>query len=145
MVKKKNGELRFCCDYRTLNEVTINDAYPLQGIDENLARLGKTKIFTSIDLTWAFKQSPMRKADRKKQPLHTSSSKEAHVFGICIASATFQRPVARAPQKILKSEGCLLFGFLSGGFLLPYTKNVTVRLRVILFDVTKSKRLSEPH
>ena len=43
MVKKKNGELRFCCDFRSLNEVTIKDAYPLPRIDESLARLGKAK------------------------------------------------------------------------------------------------------
>ena len=29
MVKKKSGELRFCCDFRPLKEVTIKDAYPL--------------------------------------------------------------------------------------------------------------------
>ena len=39
MVKKKSGELRFCCDFRPLNEVTIRDAYPLPRIDESLARL----------------------------------------------------------------------------------------------------------
>ena len=54
MVKKKNGELRFCCDFRPLNEVTIKDAYPLPRIDESLARLGNAKIYTSIDLAWAF-------------------------------------------------------------------------------------------
>ena len=36
MVKKKNGELRFCCDFRPLNAVTIKDAYPLPRIDESL-------------------------------------------------------------------------------------------------------------
>ena len=66
MVKKKNGELRFCCDFRPLNEVTIKDAYPLPRIDESLARLGKAKIYTSIDLAWAFWQIPVRKADRHK-------------------------------------------------------------------------------
>ena len=43
MVKKKNGELRFCCDFCPLNEVTVKDAYPLPRIDESLARLGKAK------------------------------------------------------------------------------------------------------
>ena len=60
MVKKKNGELRFCCDFCPLNEVTIKDAYPLPRIDENLAQLGKAKIYTSIDLAWAFWQIPVR-------------------------------------------------------------------------------------
>ena len=64
MVKKKNGELRFCCDFRPLNEVTIKDAYPLPRIDENLARLGNAKLYTCIDLAWAFWQIPVRKADR---------------------------------------------------------------------------------
>ena len=54
MVKKKSGALRFCCDFRPLNEVTIKDAYPLPRIDESLARLGNAKIYTSIDLAWAF-------------------------------------------------------------------------------------------
>ena len=53
MVKKKNGELRFCCYFRSLNEVTVKDAYPLPRIDESLARLGKANIYTSIDLPWA--------------------------------------------------------------------------------------------
>ena len=66
MVKKKNGELRFCCDFRPLNEVTVKDAYPLPRIDESLARLGKAKIYTSIDLAWAFWQFPVRKSDCQK-------------------------------------------------------------------------------
>ena len=66
MVKKKNGELRFCCDFRPLNAVTIKDAYPLPRIDESLSRLGKAKIYTNIDLAWAFWQIPVRKADRQK-------------------------------------------------------------------------------
>ena len=66
MVKKKNGELRFCCDFCRLNEVTVKDAYPLPRIDEILARLGKVMIYTSIDLTWDFWQIPVRKADRQK-------------------------------------------------------------------------------
>ena len=66
MVKKKNGELRFCCDFRPLNAVTIKDAYPLPRIDESLSRLGKAKIYTSIDLAWAFWQILVRKADRQK-------------------------------------------------------------------------------
>ena len=66
MVKKKNGELCFCCDFRPLNAVTIKDAYPLPRIDESLSRLGKAKIYPSIDLAWAFWQIPVRKADRQK-------------------------------------------------------------------------------
>ena len=66
MVKKKNGELRFCCDFRPLNAVTIKDAYPLPRIDESLSRLRKAKIYTSIDLAWAFWQISAKQIGRKR-------------------------------------------------------------------------------
>ena len=66
MVKNPNGELHFRCDFRMLNEVTIKDAYPLPRIDESLARLCKAKMYTSIDLAWAFWQIPVRNTDMQK-------------------------------------------------------------------------------
>ena len=115
MVKKKNGELRFCCDFRPLNEVTIKDAYPLPRIDESLARLGKAKISTSIDLAWVFWQIPVRKADRHK----TAFACELGLFewrrmpfGMCNASATFQRAIARALQKIVNREGSMVMAYI---------------------------------
>ena len=115
MVKKKSGELRFCCDFRPLNEVTIKDAYPLPRIDESLARLGNAKIYTSIDLAWAFWQIPLRKADRHK----TAFACELGLFdwrrmpfGLCNASATFQRAIARALQKIVNRKGSMVMAYI---------------------------------
>ena len=115
MVKKKNGELRFCCDFRPLNEVTIKDAYPLPSIDESLARLGKAKIYTSIDLAWEFWQIPVRKADRHK----TAFACELGLFewrrmpfGMCNASATFQRAIARALRNIVNRESNMVMAYI---------------------------------
>ena len=107
MVKKKNGELRFCCDFRPLNEVTIKDAYPLPRIDESLSRLGKAKIYTSIDVAWAFRRIPVRKADCNKSAFACEVGLfewRCMPFGMCNASATFQRAKARALQKIVNRE-----------------------------------------
>ena len=99
MVRKKSGEMRFCCDFRPLNEVTVKDAYLLPRIDESLSRLGKAKYFTSIDLHAAFWQIPEKKADR----FTTAFACELGLFewrcmpfGLCNATVTFQRMMAKA-------------------------------------------------
>jgi hypothetical protein len=53
-MKKPNGVLRFCIDFRTLNALTRKDRYPLPLIDETLARLAKAKVFTKLDIQQAF-------------------------------------------------------------------------------------------
>ena len=66
MAKKKGDQLRFCCDFRYLNSVTVKDAYPIPRIDESLSKLGDAKFFTTLDLGSAFWQVPLRKQDRDK-------------------------------------------------------------------------------
>ena len=115
MVKKKSGELRLCCDFRPLNEETIEDVYPLPRIDESLSRLGKAKIYTSIDLAWAFWQIPVRKTDRQK----TAFACELGLFQwrrmpfvMCNASTTFKRAIARALQRIFNREGSMVMAYI---------------------------------
>jgi hypothetical protein len=53
-VKKANGSLRFCIDYWKLNQLTRKDRYPIPLLDETLARLGRAKVFTKLDIRQAF-------------------------------------------------------------------------------------------
>ena len=101
MVKKMTGELRFCCHFIPLNEVTIKDAYPLPRIIESLSRLGKAKIYTSIEL--AIWQIPLQKADRQKTASACALGLfewRRMLFGMCNTSATFQRAMDHGTREI---------------------------------------------
>ena len=49
-VKKKDGSLRMCIDYRKLNRITIRNQYPLPGIDELFYQLLGSRVYSKIDL-----------------------------------------------------------------------------------------------
>src|SRR5260363_480617 len=66
LVKKKNGKLRFCVDYRKLNKVTKHDSYPLPRINELLGALKQSAYYTTLDLASGFWQIEMHPRDREK-------------------------------------------------------------------------------
>ena len=49
-VKKKDGSLRLCIDYRKMNRVTIRNQYPLPRIDELFDQLQGSQVYSKIDL-----------------------------------------------------------------------------------------------
>ena len=66
MAKTKGDQLRFCCDFRYLNPVTVKDADPISRIDENDLKLADAKFLTTLDLVSDFWKIPLWKQDRDK-------------------------------------------------------------------------------
>jgi len=98
LVKKKNGKLRFCVDYRKLNNITKKDAYPLPRIDEMLNTLTESHWFSTLDLASGYWQVAMHPRDKEKTAFVTRyGTYEFNVmpFGLCNAPATFQRLMDR--------------------------------------------------
>ncbi|GBN73387.1 Transposon Ty3-I Gag-Pol polyprotein [Araneus ventricosus] len=83
LVKKKNGEWRFCVDYRRLNKITKKDVYPLPRIDDALDCLSGAKIFSMMDLKSGYWQIEIDDKDREKTAFVTSDALyECHAIWI---------------------------------------------------------------
>jgi len=111
VVKKKDGSLRFCCDYRQLNGVTRKDAYPLPRIDACLDALSGAKLFSAFDLRSGYHQVPMAEEDADKTSFVVRSGTYRFrrvPFGLCNAGATFQRVMDLALRG-LNFDMCLVY------------------------------------
>ena len=74
LVVKKDGDIRFCVDYRPLNEVTVKDQYPVPIVAEVLDCLGGAMYFSKIDLKagyWQLGQVVLEPSDRHKTAFRT--------------------------------------------------------------------------
>jgi hypothetical protein len=94
LVTKKNGSIRFCIDYRKLNEVSCKDSYSLPRIVDSLDALRGSKWFSCLDLASGYWQVMMDPADKEKTAFVTSHGFyqfQVMPFGLCNAAATFER------------------------------------------------------
>ncbi|MCG8078888.1 MAG: DDE-type integrase/transposase/recombinase, partial [Candidatus Thiodiazotropha taylori] len=112
LVRKKDGSLRFCIDFRKLNSRTIRDAYTLPRIDDTIDTLMGAKFFSKLDLRSGYWQVEMEEDDKKKTSFSEGSlgvfECNRMAFGLTNAPATFQRLMERCMGELNLKE-CLIF------------------------------------
>jgi hypothetical protein len=93
-VKKKDGKMRTCIDYRDLNAKTKKDSYPLPLISEIQDRLTRAKIFTALDIREAYHQVRIVDKDKPKTTFRTryrNYQYKVMPFRLTNAPASFQK------------------------------------------------------
>ena len=112
MLRKKNGSLRFCVDFRLLNATTVRDAHLMPRINDLLDALHGARWFSTLDLKSGYWKVPITKSDKAKTAFCTSSGQLYEFnqvpFGLCNAPATFSRLMDRVLAG-LHWETCLFY------------------------------------
>lgn len=111
LVRKKNGKIRVCVDYRRLNNFTVKDAFPLPRIQDCLDSVAGACMFSSLDLTAGYHQVRVREEDIPKTAFVTTYGHFEYTtmpFGLTNALGTFQRLMEMALNG-LQWDICLIY------------------------------------
>ena len=112
LVRKKDGGIRFCVDYRKLNQSTIKDSYPLPRINEAIDSIGSdSKYFMTLDLAISYHHVPIAHEDKHKTAFTSRYGLVQYTaipFGLTNAPATFQRLMERVLAH-MNWKDCLVY------------------------------------
>lgn len=103
-VKKPNGDLRFCIDYRGFNAISVKNRCSLPLITETLSQLSHAKYYTKLDVISAFNKLRIKEGDEWKAAFTCRYGLfEPHVlpFGLCNGPASFQTYINHALRGLL--------------------------------------------
>ena len=93
-VKKPSGGLRFCVDYRRLNEISRKDSYPISHIDKTLRTIAAAKYISKVDVISTFYRIRVKDSDEWKTAFNTRFGLFEWLvtpFGLIGTPTTFQR------------------------------------------------------
>ena len=135
LVRKKDGSLRFCIDFRKLNSLTVKDSHPLPRICEMLESLAGAAHYSTFDMNSGFWQVPMS-PESKQYTAFTLGSMglyecESMPFGLCNAPPTFQRLMQNCLGE-LNLTYCLIY--LDDVIVFSHTEEEHLERMRVIFD-----------
>jgi len=111
LVPKPDGAMRFCVDYRQLNEVTVRDVYPLPRMDDCIDFLGDAKVYSTLDCNSGYWKIPVADEDRDKTTFVCHEGAYRYIrLPFCLSNApeNFQRAIDIILGG-LKWKSCLVY------------------------------------
>lgn len=112
LVRKRDGKIRMCIDYRALNKITARDNFPLPIIEEQIDALYGKRYFTSLDLRDGFHHVFMAKNSVKYTAFVTPFGQFEYLkmpFGLKNAPARFQRYINEIFSDLIKEGNIVVY------------------------------------
>lgn len=139
-VKKKDGSMRMCIDYRELNHLTIKNKYPLPRIEDLFDQLRGAAVFSKIDLRSGYHQLKIKASDIPKTTFRTRYGHYEFTvmpFGLTNAPAVFMDLMNRVFHQHLDQ----FFIVFIGDILVysKYKKQHEEQLRIVLETLRNEK------
>ena len=140
-VKKKDGSLRLCIDYRELNKLTIKNKYLLPRIDDLFDQLKDAVHFSKIDLRTEYHQLKIKSEDIPKTSFRTRYGHYEFLvmsFGLTNAPAAFMDLMNRIFKKYL--DKCVIV-FINDILIYSKTKEEHAEHLRIVLEILRRERL----
>jgi hypothetical protein len=134
-MKKKDGKLRPCQDYRYLNDWTIKNTYPWPLISEIMDKLKGAKYFTKLDVRWGYNNIWMKKGDKWKTAFKMNKGlykPTVMFFGMCNSPATFQAMMDHIFVDMIK--GCIVIVYMDDILIFAKTMEDLERYKKIILQ-----------
>ena len=145
LVRKRDGTVPWCVDYRALNSVTTKDVFPLPLVEDCIDTLAGNQWFSKLDANSAYWQVRVNEQDRKKTALITRYGLFEHVrmgFGLCNGPATYSRVMNLVLRNLLWS---IALAFLDDILVLGSTfSNHLAHIREVLLRFREHKLKLKP-
>ena len=140
-IKKKDGTMRLCIDYRELNKVTIKNKYPLPRIDDLFDQLQGASVFSKIDLRSGYHQLMIKEEDIPKTAFRTRYGHYEFLvmpFSLTNAPAAFMDMMNRVFKDLLDS---FVIVFIDDILIYSRSREEHMKYLRIVLRILKEKQL----